>query len=346
MNENYQMDDTETLLIGGHSMTLRDVTQADMSEVVSLHQRVFGSSVDARWFAWKYGQGGGEGMGAWHEGRLVAHCGGLPRDLLHQGLLQHDLQIGDVMVDPEWRGILTRQGPFVRVSKALYESRLGKNNRFHTGFGFPNARALRLGLKSGLSWDVGQMIALQWNASSESTTKAGSSPSSSLWRVSRLSPQSAEFDSAIDNAWASMRTKTQDLLLGERHAAYVRWRFVMRPEQSSVFLQLRRPWQRKPAGVAVLSQVSAGQPWMQWLDWIGPPDLMAAACAMCRAEAAHAGSGLTAWASTAVFARLAQTGISAQSEASRISIAAASSFLHTEAAQSNWWFMGGDTDFL
>jgi hypothetical protein len=91
------------------------------------------------------GHGGGEGVGAWHDGRLVAHCGGLPRNILHQGILQHDLQIGDVMVAPEWRGILTRHGPFFHVSKKFYDSRLGRKNRFHMGFGFPNARHLRLG---------------------------------------------------------------------------------------------------------------------------------------------------------------------------------------------------------
>ena len=40
--------------------------------------------------------------------------------------------------------------------------------------------------------------------------------------------------------------------MGVRDAAYLRWRFAMRPDQAYRFVQLRRPWQRLPCGVVVL----------------------------------------------------------------------------------------------
>jgi hypothetical protein len=340
----------ELLQIGGLPMTMRDTTLADMPEVLDLHQRVFGSAADPAWFAWKYDQGGGEGMGLWHAGQLVAHCGGLPRQFLlgtNINLAKHLLQIGDVMVAPEWRGILTRQGPFFHVSQGLYSTRLGRGNRFHAGFGFPNVRALRLGMKSGLTWDVGQMVVLQWNTPSAQPHRDGLSPSKLNWHVSPLDPENPAFDATLNHAWAAMQTGAQTLWMGERTAAYVRWRFTQRPKHSSVFLQLRRPWQRKAMGVAVMAPASPEQPCMQWLDWIGPPNLMAVACAMCRTQAARAGTaGLTAWVSKAVLAQLDQTEISGQSEAARISVAVASDMSQDEAIGLNWWFMGGDTDFL
>jgi len=343
------MGEAEQLLISGAVMTLRDVTPADSHEVLRLHQRVFGSTADEAWFAWKYGQGGGAGVavGAWCDGILVAHCGGLPRTMLSQGVLQHNLQIGDVMVDPAWRGLLTRHGPFYHVSKRLYASRLGRDRPYHLGFGFPNARALSLGVKSGLSWDVGQMMELRWQGSGLSDLPAGSGAGNWLWSARKLGIESAGFDAAVDSVWRRMQVKMQGLVVGERHAAYVRWRFAKRPGHDSVFLQVSRPWQSKALGVCVLSLGLEAQPWLHWLDWIGPPELMAVACALCRAEAARAGAlGLTAWASAPVLAYLKQTGVSAQSEAARISVAAASAVSLDDARRAGWWLMGGDTDFL
>lgn len=341
------MSEFEMLQVGGLPMALRDTTLADMPEVLGLHQRVFGSAADPAWFSWKYVQGGGEGMGIWHAGKLVAHCGGLPRLFLHKGGSKHLLQIGDVMVTPEWRGILTRHGPFYHVSKALYASRLGKGNRFHAGFGFPNARALRLGMKSELSWDVGQMVALQWNTPPTQLQISELELSKLRWHVSTLASDHPAFIAKLDQAWAAMQVGAQDWLMGERPSGYVRWRFVERPQRSAIFLQLRRPWQCKPLGIAVLAPASSEQPCVQWLDWIGSPDLMDVACIMCRSLAARAGAaGLTSWVSRAVLPKLEGSGISGQSEAARISVATASDMSKDEAARLNWWFMGGDTDFL
>jgi hypothetical protein len=191
------------------------------------------------------------------------------------------------------------------------------------------------------------MMALNWNCAWSGTGKDDVGLSRWLWRVSHLMPNSTEFDSTIDSAWFNMCEGSQDLLVGERHTAYVRWRYAMRPGHESVFLQLRRPWQKKVVGVAVLSQFSIGQTCMHWLDWIGSPDLIAVACAMCRAEASRNGAaGLTAWASNAVHAKLMQTGISSQSEVAGIGVPTASALAPNEISHLNWWFMGGDSDFL
>ncbi|HOF52620.1 MAG TPA: GNAT family N-acetyltransferase, partial [Rhodoferax sp.] len=115
----------QMLEIAGTVFTLRDVGPSDCTAVLGLHRRVFGSTVDAAWFDWKYRHGGGEAVGLWQGNELVAHCGGTPRTVLHHGRPARDLQIGDVMVAPEWRGVLRRRGPFYHVSERLYSSRLG-----------------------------------------------------------------------------------------------------------------------------------------------------------------------------------------------------------------------------
>ncbi|MBU3740538.1 MAG: hypothetical protein FGM55_16505, partial [Rhodoferax sp.] len=66
----------ETLRVAGEPMTLRDLGPADAPALLGLHRAVFGSAVDAAWYRWKYGEGGGEGVGLWCQGALIAHCGG------------------------------------------------------------------------------------------------------------------------------------------------------------------------------------------------------------------------------------------------------------------------------
>ena len=331
----------ETLQIGGQSMVLRDVTPADQADVLALHQQVFGTPVDAAWFDWKYRLGGGEGVGLWHQGQMIAHCGGVPRNIWHANQLEHNLQIGDVMVAPEWRGILTRRGPFFQVSKRFYDTRLGERQRFHAGFGFPSARHLQLAMKVGLLWPSGVMTGLHWRAQTPDKVL-----SRWRWQTSRLLPDSPTFDAAINIVWKQMRAQANGLLIGERDATYVRWRYVQRPALEHTFLQLRRPWQSAPLGIAVLGPVSAGQP-VQWLDWLGPPAFLPQACTLCQTEAQRLGAaGMTAWASQAVLQVLSATGIDSQAEVAHIGMPTTSALAPEAAAQLNWWFMGGDTDFL
>jgi len=336
-------DDTGVLMleIAGTAFTLRDVTQSDRAAVLSLHRRVFGSSVDAAWFDWKYRDGGGEAVGLWQGHELVAHCGGTPRTVLHHGRPAHDLQIGDVMVAPEWRGVLTRRGPFFQVSERLYSSRLGPGKDFFAAFGFPNERHLRLAVKMGLSWDCGPVEALSWNGSG-ALPRLGWS-----WRAEPLAVDHPEFDRRVDRAWSTMQQEAGGYSMGVRDAAYLRWRYASRPDQTYHFMQLRRPWQRQPSGVVVLGQALAAPNFLQWLDWVGPLALLPAACTLGRLEAAHLGSaGLTTWASPAVALRLAETGVTQRSLAAVLGVPKASDLAEEQVQNLDWWLMAGDTDFL
>ena len=146
---------SHSVQVGDTTLTLRDMAPDDVTAVLALHEHVFGPGADARWFAWKYGQGLSQGrgraIGAWHDGQLVAYCGGLPRTLRLHNTNLRGLQIGDVMVHPAWRGILSRRGPFFQVSKRFYDSQIGATDSrpFELGFGFPNERHLRLAVLLG-----------------------------------------------------------------------------------------------------------------------------------------------------------------------------------------------------
>jgi len=344
----------ETVQVGEHTLTLRDLGPDDRDAVLALHTLVFGPEVDAPWFAWKYGQAAGQGqgqaLGVWRGSELIAFCGGLPRAIWRQGRSMRGLQMGDVMVHPAWRGILTRRGPFFHVTRSFHSSRLGSpaSRPFQLGFGFPNDRHLRLGVMLGLVRDAGVIEALHWNTLQ--TTRARLPWH---WRWEALSPADPRFEHEVNAAWKAMRAQARGLALGQRDASYLRWRYALRPHaagtQASVparycFFSMRRPWSRTCSGVAVLDLRSSSA---QWLDWIGPVALMPLASQACRMEAARAGAAeLTAWASPAVVQRLVDTDIARREVCAGLAVSAASDLTPQDSSRLQWWLMGGDTDFL
>lgn len=327
------------LNVAGQALDVRALEHADRDALVALHRTVFHSDVDARWHEWKYGDGRVCGTGAWAGGVLVAHCGGIARTLWLAGERTAGLQIGDVMVEPGWRGILTRRGPFFHASKHFYSARIGATKPFQLGFGFPGERHLRLAKMTGLLRDGGGVHALHWN-----TEHAGRLPFW-LWRWTPLDPHSPDFDTTVNQAWQTMRNLTGLLAIGERDAEYVRWRFVERPQRQHHFFVLHRPWSHRPIGIAVLDLQGHGA--AHWLDWIGRPDLLAVASRACRREAArHGRQRLEMWATDAVTQQLSNTGLAHQAETVRLAIVNTSSLDAAATSGLRWWLMGGDTDFL
>ena len=339
--------------VGEFALTLRDVMPGDQEAVTALHTLVFGPAADAAWFAWKYGaateQGQGQAIGVWHDADLIAYCGGLPRTLCQHGKRRNGMQIGDVMVHPQWRGILSRRGPFSQVSKTFYDSRLGteQSRAFQLGFGFPNARHLRLAVTLGLLHDGGEMECLHWRVD-----PMGMDSLPWSWKWQTLDPSSERFANSVNDAWTVMRASAQALSIGQRDAAYLRWRFAQRPPDVGTpaaaaryrFFALHRRWSRTCAGVAVMDLRGGSA---HWLDWVGPLQLMPVANLACRLEAIRAGAAeLTAWASAAVAEQLAGTGITQRELCAKIGIPCASDLKPEEVSALRWWFMGGDTDFL
>jgi hypothetical protein len=338
----------QTVQVGAHALTLRDLGPQDGPQLMALHRQVFGPEVDAAWLAWKYGQQAGEGhglgCGVWHGGELIAHCGGLPRTLWRQGRRSAGIQIGDVMVSPPWRGILTRRGPFFHASQAFYERQVGAARPHQVAYGFPSERHLRLAVTLKLLWDGGPIHALTWHCAQPAAPKL---PLPWRWRWHELSPGAANFDTQANRAWATMHAGTQHLTLGQRDATYLRWRYVHRPGGAPPryrFFTLHRPWTRAAAGVAVLG-LQGGQ--AQWLDWVGPLKLLPLAAQASRWQAAQAGAAsLNLWASPLVAQQLAGSGVDNSSVTAWLGIPRASTIAPPDFPAMNWWLMGGDTDFL
>ena len=61
-------------------------------------------------------------------GKLVAHYGAMPRPILFFGQDAMAVQIGDVMVLPEARGVWSRSGPFSTATRLYLDERIGADN--------------------------------------------------------------------------------------------------------------------------------------------------------------------------------------------------------------------------
>jgi hypothetical protein len=313
---------------------------------------VFGSSADPVWFHWKYKLGHAVGMSLWSGERMVAHCGGIPRSVWHHGELKQDLQIGDVMVSPEWRGALTRQNPFFHVSEGLYQSFVGAGKAFFMGFGFPNDRHLRLAVKLGIGWRIGEVHQLKWLVHSDK-------PAISLgwfWRSDLVgssdSKKTLALQSSVDRAWQRMQQDPASLKysLGQRDWAQFEWRYLQRPDKRYQFVVLRRPWSSSSSachGIAVLSAPAEKGAPLLWLDWIGPLDLMTTAHRMVMQVAQQQqASCVLSWASAEVEKALHSTGIDAFETCAVMGVPVASDLTAEQAQNLHWWAMAGDTDFL
>lgn len=325
-----------SLSIAGHSLALRPLQAPDMHALLTLHNAVFGSTADPAWFDWKYRDGKSVGFGLWEGDEMIAHCGGIPRKFLQLGAVAPYLQIGDVMVTPSWRGVLTRSNPFALVSQAMYGHMLGKDRPYRVGFGFPNDRHMRLVVKTGLAWHVGDMVQLRWTAPAKDVSLGWS------WCMQDIDAPDA---SLIESAWRAMQSdiRRRDLCVGERDWSHVRWRFLDRPDKQYRFVALRRRWSRAVVGVLIFSRQSPEQ----WLDWIGPVHWMPKACTAARLAAQEAGAQtLTAWCSPTVANFLQSTGSSAGEVVAAIGVPVTSDFDGEQGSKFPWWLMGGDTDFL
>ena len=328
---------TDVCAIGGRRFEIRDMRAQDMDEVLTLFCRVFGQTPGPDWFAWKYGRGGGAAVDVRDDARrLIAHYAGFPRSLLWTGRPVRAIQIGDVMVAPELRGVLTRRGPFFQACHRFFGSHVGAGRAQELAFGFPNERHLRLGVALDLYVDAGPIHALRWATHTRTVPP--------WWHWSELDVADARTDAEVDSAWAAMAADMRDAVIGDRSCRYIRWRFIDRPDRRYRLFRLRRRWSPWPAGIAVL-RIENGS--AEWLDWIGPPRAMPVAARALALEAGRAGvAALSAWASPAVAQALDGTRAEKVATAARLAVAKCSLLTPQAIAAARWWFMGGDTDFL
>ncbi|MFN3594966.1 MAG: GNAT family N-acetyltransferase [Thiobacillaceae bacterium] len=362
--------------IGEQAFWLAEVEAGHAPQVEALFAQAFGAPPPPGWYQWKYGRDGlqGRAVGLWDEsGRLIAHYAGFPRPLLWYGRPLAGIQIGDVMVAPHLRGLLSRRGPFFQVCSAFFTHWVGKGRPYALAFGFPHARAIRLGVSLGLYEVAGQMTAIAWPAehrrlplgwryevltgiatpprvmnvarpvpSPLAPPPAGEGRFKSRYATFTPNGATSRLIRLAARAWQNQAAQSQKHILGVRDADYLLRRYLRRPDVHYHYLSCRR-WVYGQNAVAILKH--EGQS-VRWLDFIGPDSALPATVAAVCCHAAQAGlDRIEAWASQKSLATFQALGAAVGDVAAHIALAARSDCRHEAILRDGWW-LAGDTDFL
>jgi len=298
-----------------------------------LFEASFGHSMSQAHWDWKYGGHELAGVGVFAEGELVGFYGGLPRPVMVHGTSAMALQIGDVMVHPSERGVLTRQGPFFLACTTLLEQLMGFGRPFLLGFGFPNQQGLRLPVRQGIYEPVDQVTELQWRVTRLLPD----------WRV-RSHAVSLADESDVNVCWTEMAQAMKSSILGVRDWQFVVRRFLKHPTVAYTVLLVRSRWGGQPLGVVVLRD--RGADGLELMDLIGAPVHFSA---LVRAALRHAHllgrSRLFAWATLSHRHLLDVWGSKSVPLDVWIPANVWSPGPSVAELQGQWWLMGGDTDF-
>ena len=312
--------------------SLEKLTANEWSQLGVLFLEVFGHTLDPALANFKYEIGRGESLALLDEdGEIVAHCGMIFRDLLDAGIPAPGVQFGDLMVAPNVRGILSRQGlPFYQVFTGALR-RVNASQIKPLVFGFPSDRATRLGERLDVIAKVDQVMELTWPKSQEplhavAQTEAGE-----------------RFRSVLNWLWKKMAKDLGNAVVGVRDAEYFVRRYFNHPiHEYSVYL-MRSSWLKRPLGVFVLRRLG---PVVELVDWVAP---MAGGLQVIeqarRAAAQLGGERLITWLAQSYSQKLMVGALSCQQLEICVALAGTLAVERVSQYKGRMWITSGDTDY-
>lgn len=306
----------------------------------ALFAEVFGHPMTAGHWQWKYASGHGQAVALFEDGEMVAHYGGLTRELKVFGQAMRGCQVCDVMVATRARRSLARRGPMFCMAATFLETQIGWGLPHAIGFGFPSARHQGMADRMRLYEGVDRMVQLSWPTDAAAAAEG--------LRVDELHDSDAGADRQgwrqVDRLWQAMAKDLQQSVLGVRDAGWLRWRYLQRPGVDYQVLSVRSRWLRRPIGVLVLRRRDDA---LELLDLVARPQDFARLLALARARAADAGlPRLRCWVS-ASHQSLLSGDAPVQADDLAIEVPACRHTLGPEPStlRNRWFLMAGDADF-
>lgn len=315
---------------------LRLLEKNQVPEMRTLFEKTFNHAMSPATWEWKYGPETNREIGIWRDHQLVAHYGGIGRDILLFGQPQTAVQIGDVMVDASERGILIRKGPFYLMASTFLERFIGFGKPYLIGFGFPNERAMKVAERLGLYAEVGRMTEFSWQPL----------PKLPKWRT-RLRPiENSDDDwaaNAVNECWLQMANDLQAAIVGIRDWRYLQHRYLNHPNQQYQVVVVKNRFGEQLHGVLVIRHDVDS---FEIVDIIAPLAEIPLLVTHARRLAGIAGGERITCRITENFAvHFAATGGVQQSSNIRIPANAWSDGPKPDTLRNCWWLMSGDMDF-
>ncbi len=230
---------------------------ADEAELLELFTAAFGSDMHPELWRWKYAGTDPIGVLVRRGNRPVAFYGTLPRAISFFGAPTMAVQIGDVMVHPNERGVLTRKGPFFLAASYFWHHCLGTGKPYAFAFGFPSERPYRVGERLGFYTNLGEISRVGWPA-----LKAGPNP------LLRVRSWDATMGAAADQIWADMLAAMSQHIVGVRDFAYLQHRYLEHPTVDYKIYVVSTRLVGKPFAIIVVRDDGEE---LELVDLIAPP---------------------------------------------------------------------------
>lgn len=312
---------------------LRCLADDELGLIQPLFHAVFGAPISLPMLRWKYAQGRGAAWTLWQNSVLQVHCGLWRRAVLLQGAPVVAQQLVDLMAAPKQAGLSRQDSPFARLMRHVLAQLPCADNPDAVAFGFPSARAMRLGEHAGVYGAVDHWMALDFGA-----------------RQLRWGPRAKEITSwgaaeraTVDVLWARMRADLAPFVLGVRDMAYVQQRYLAHPDKVYRLLLVESRWRRSPLGLLVMGPGTSA---FELLDvlcaWEDVPELLLAARRWMHSVAAQR---VTLNLTSRFAAQLAQFSDGCTETEFRIMANPLTPGATLEKLQQRWWLTGGDTDY-
>ena len=314
-----------------------DLPASRSAEMLPLFREVFGHDLGEKMKVWKYGEDRSRAFGVWNrEGKLVGHYGGFFRSLAMFGKPAQAFQIGDVMVHPSERAVMTLRGAFFLAASGFFDHYVGKDKPRCLAFGFPNQRAIKIGQRLGVYAAVEKIHLRHWPAEGAGLP---------FWYVIEPLFERADWQRVVDDLWRQHGESATDFVLVRRDAAYVDFRYRERPDGGYGVHLVRNRFTGRPKAVVVVKQRDAG---LDWMDYLGPRAAIPVATEAVRKLAMASGvPQVNAWLTSCMLKDFAGGGGAVHDTDVEI---AQSDWNQSrglaEKTCGHWWLMYGDTDFL
>lgn len=304
-----------------------------------LFEEVFGHPLSQAEWDWKYGQSRGQALALEHDGQLLAHFGGITRQVVYGAEQVLACQVCDVAVSPRARSSLSRRGPLYALTTEFLGEQIGWGRPHLLGFGFPTDRAFAVAQRLGLYEEVDQMCSVSWP-----------SKVSRPWDALTVQPFKAQDlllrGGELKSLWTMMRSDLDGCILGVRTPAWLKHRYLDHPRHRYELHGVHRPWSREWLGVVVWRRHPQH---LEWVDAVAPqgawPQLLKAS------QSAAARMGLpevqvwTTRSQAKRFMSLQPELAKLRSLAIQVPANAYSPGPSPALLRDRWFLMAGDTDF-
>ncbi len=314
------------------------MVESDRPDIQALFSTVFGETMSDSLWQWKYGEQRGFALIARHQdGRLIGHYGGACREILFKGQRMMSFQSADVMVAPESRGILTRNGVFSSMTRDFANQFVGYGNPYIIGFGFPNQRHLKIGQHHQLYAEVDSVHEVCWPLQK---TKLP-------WFqfLEPLEKESSYAHATLDKLWHQQASSSKDCIIPIRDYKHWKHRFLHRPHIQYATFLLKEKIIQRPLGALVIRRNAADPGSIELMDLIGPLKHMPMLLHAARHLAGQEHKALKAWLSQRPLEKLRTEDCVVHDIGVRVPTQTSHPGPSVDELRNQWWLTGGDTDF-